>query len=151
MKTICIFELIKKIKNNDMTQKNPISPYVFPGLNLKEIDSEKYPFIKTINKQLTEDELFEIIEEKSGQTRERLMSSSRKRECTDMRKLVSYILKKDFNRTLSSIGKTLGDRDHTTIMHSIKKFYDLYETNANYKKTCNIIFESAGIENKNII
>ena len=74
-----------------MTQKNPISTYVFPGLNLKEIDSEKYPFIKTINKQLTEDELFEIIEEKTGQTRERLMSSSRKRECTDMRKLVSYI------------------------------------------------------------
>jgi chromosomal replication initiation ATPase DnaA len=68
-----------------------------------------------------------------------------------MRKLVSYILKKDFNRTLSSIGKTLGDRDHTTIMHSIKKFYDLYETNSNYKETCNIIFESAGIENKNII
>ena len=33
-----------------MTQKNPISTYVFPGLNLKEIDSEKYPFIKTINK-----------------------------------------------------------------------------------------------------
>jgi hypothetical protein len=27
----------------------------------------------------------------------------------------------------------------------------LYETNPNYKKTCNVIFESAGIENKNII
>ena len=134
-----------------MTQKNPISPYVFPGLNQDLIDSEKYPFIKTIKRQITEEEFFDIIEKKSGLTKENLTSSSRKRELVDMRQLVSFVLKTDFNRTLSSIGKTLGDRDHTTILHSIRKFYDLYETNISYKKTCDGILESAGIKTNNII
>ena len=134
-----------------MTQKNPISPYVFPGLKLDEIDSEKNPFIKTIKRQITEEELFQIVEKKSGLTKENLISTSRKRELVDMRQLVSFVLKTDFNQTLSSIGKTLGDRDHTTILHSIRKFYDLYETNVNYKNKCDSILKSAGIKTDNII
>lgn len=134
-----------------MTQKNPISPYVFPGLKLDEIDSEKNPFIKTIKRQITEEELFQIVEKKSGLTKENLISTSRKRELVDMRQLVSFVLKTDFNQTLSSIGKTLGDRDHTTILHSIRKFYDLYETNTNYKNKCDSILKSAGIKTDNII
>jgi chromosomal replication initiator protein len=134
-----------------MTQKNPICPYVFPGLKLDEIDSKNNPFIKTIKRRITEDELFEIIKNESGFTKENLKSSSRKRELVDMRQLISFVLKTDFNRTLSSIGKTLGDRDHTTILHSIRKFYDLYETNTSYKNTCNNILESVGIKTDNIV
>lgn len=140
-----------KFKNNNMTQKNPINHYVFPGLKLDKNDSEKYPFTKKINKQITEDELFEIVENKSGFTKENLISPSRKRELVDMRQLVSFVLKTDFNRTLASIGTLLGDRDHSTILHSIRKFYDLYETNTGYKNKCNSILESAGIKTDNII
>jgi chromosomal replication initiator protein len=134
-----------------MTQKNPINPYVFPGLKFSEIDLENNPFIRIINRRITEDELFEIVENKSGFTKENLISPSRKRELVDMRQLVSFVLKTDFNRTLASIGELLGDRDHTTILHSIRKFYDLYETNIGYKNTCDSILKLAGIKTDNIV
>lgn len=129
-----------------MTQKNPICPYVSPSFKLDEMNSKKNQF----NKQITEEELFEIIEKKSGISKIKIISPCRKREYVDMRQLVAYILRTNFNRTLSSVGETLGDRDHTTIVNSIRKFHNLYETNSYYKNTCDNIFKTIKIKTENL-
>ena len=41
-----------------------------------------------------------------------------------------YLLRNDLKLPLMDIGKTLGGRDHTTIMHGVKKIEELMTTDS---------------------
>jgi len=46
---------------------------------------------------------------------------SRRKEVVRPRQLIMYILREDFNISYPSIGQKLGNRDHTTVIHSCEK------------------------------
>lgn len=109
------------------------SPYVQPGL------------IRKVNPFLTEKMVFDLVLKELDITKEDLVSKCRKRELVDARKLLSYILKNKFRKKLKYIGKELGGRDHTTIVHSIKEFVSLYQTNYDFKSKCENIIHEVGL------
>jgi len=90
---------------------------------------------------ITEKDLLDIVQYKFGFTKEQLSYKIRKKEYVDARRFVFYVLKRKLRMSLKRIGLNYGGRDHTTVSHSIKKFYDLYETDLDYQKKCNEVFD----------
>ena len=54
---------------------------------------------------------------------------SRKKEIATARHIAAYLLRKELEYPLKRVGEILGDRDHTTIMHSEEKIYRLFSAN----------------------
>ncbi len=52
---------------------------------------------------------------------EKLLSADRSKNVSMPRQLAMYILREDVKASLPQIGEVIGGRDHTTIMHGIKK------------------------------
>lgn len=52
---------------------------------------------------------------------ELIANATRRKEIVYARQIIMYILREDFNMSFPAIGKALGDRDHTTVMHSYEK------------------------------
>lgn len=68
---------------------------------------------------ITVEFIIEQVEKYYNLTKGSLVSKSRKKEISTARHLAIYLVKELTNSTLKVIGKKFGDRDHTTILHSI--------------------------------
>ena len=75
--------------------------------------------------------LIEIVCKKTGIDIKDLKGKSRKREIVEARQLAFYILKKNTRLPFAVIGGML-NRDHTTVIHSIKVVTALKETDKEY-------------------
>jgi chromosomal replication initiator protein len=62
----------------------------------------------------------------------KIKSRSRKREILRARQLCIYIIRKYTGMSLKSIGEQFGDRDHTTVIHSLNTIKDLMDTKDPY-------------------
>jgi len=99
-----------------------MSPYVFPG-----VEDE---IIHRINAHVSRDYGVGIT---------KMKSPCRKRETKEARHVASYLLYMCTEMTYEDIGVVFGDRDHTTIIHSVKKTKKLAGTDYNlneYIKNC---------------
>lgn len=61
-----------------------------------------------------------------------MSSSLRKRNISQPRQLAMYLTKLLTPKSLSEIGKHFGDKDHTTVMHAIKKIESLCKTDLDF-------------------
>ena len=75
--------------------------------------------IKTDNIPLTVDDILEHVCRHYEVTPNAVKSKSRKREVVIPRQLSMYLAKKYTNIPVSRIGKLIGSRDHSTVLHSI--------------------------------
>jgi len=62
-----------------------------------------------------------------------LGDKSRTRELVELRHIFFYIAK-SFGFSLACIGMYLNNRDHTTVIHGIRTFRNLVETDSNFKQ-----------------
>ena len=63
-----------------------------------------------------------------------IFSKSRKREHTELRQIIQYLLYKHLNLGTKMVGKITGGRDHSSITHSTKTVKDLMVTDIPFKK-----------------
>ena len=112
-----------------------INPYIYPGLkNFKLPKQYSGKFRVNIG------EIYSLIEDKFGISKEKLQSKTRKRECTELRQILYYIMYEKYGKSLKSIGEEFGKRDHTTVIHGIQTLTDLYHNNQQYKENyCEIL------------
>lgn len=68
-----------------------------------------------------------------------LSESSRKKEIVRPRQIAMYILRKDLKCSFPFIGRKLGGRDHTTVMHSCDKIEKEVVNNENLKEEIELI------------
>ena len=61
--------------------------------------------------------------------KEKLLGKSKKKELVQPRQICAYLMCEILNIPLVSIGKAMGDRDHTTIIHSRDKVTNLLKIN----------------------
>jgi chromosomal replication initiator protein len=132
-----------------MTNKK-ISPYIYPGLKIEFLDSRQHPYLKKSKMVITEEQIFDIVGHEYGLTKEEIISRSRKRECVESRHLMAYIIKRKTRFSLKHIGERLGGRDHTTIIHSVRTFEDLFETDSVFRERSENIFYRVGIDPKSV-
>lgn len=98
-------------------------------LNLQEIkqltkDSNKPQKSISVKDVVRAVAAFYNIEEDS------IYNKTRRQEVVKPRQLTMYILREDFNISFPSIGQKLGNRDHTTVMHSCDKIKNELKSNS---------------------
>ncbi len=72
-------------------------------------------------------EVVKIIADYYNIDEEVVYEKTRRKEVVRSRQVVMYILREDFNISYPMIGKELGGRDHTTVIHSYTKIRDQLE------------------------
>lgn len=86
-------------------------------------------------REVTAQLILEVVSEHFGITVDQLMSKSRSSDVAKPRQIAMYLCKQLTDLTHDSIGKLIGGRDHSTVIHGIKKVADECSSDANFKKT----------------
>lgn len=91
------------------------SPYAIPIMSLEHLAEYFEPFLPYLyGKKLT------------------LFCKSRKREVVELRMMYCFLARM-MKYKLETVGKMLGGRDHTTIIHNVTCFTNLMETNDQFR------------------
>ena len=122
-------------------EKGLISPYVYPGLMSTIVVDGKSTVRTWMDKHISALDnnyvsnnrvgiiasIIKKICDLSGYDYELLCKKCRKREHVFPRAFICYYMRKRLIGTFSEIGKALGGRDHTTIIHSCRLAESLME------------------------
>ncbi|WP_243375258.1 chromosomal replication initiator protein DnaA [Sandarakinorhabdus cyanobacteriorum] len=81
--------------------------------------------LRAHEKKLTIDEIQRKVADYYGLRLADLLSERRAREVARPRQIAMYLAKKMTPRSLPEIGRRFGNRDHTTVMHAVKKVEEL--------------------------
>jgi len=116
------------------------NPYTFPGLR-----GAKLPVQLFLNKTPPE-KIVKVTCEVIGIEHNAFVGKGRKKEVCEARHIVSYILVNKLSMTLEKAGSQyLGKRDHTTVINSIRKFNNLYETEEDFRNKVHIILDNINV------
>lgn len=63
-----------------------------------------------------------------------LLGDSRARPIARPRQVLMYLLRTDLGIPLEEVGRLVGDRDHTTVMHAVEKITQLAVTDVNIRE-----------------
>lgn len=66
-------------------------------------------------------EVVKMISEFYSIDKDAILEKTRRKEIVKVRQVIMYILREDFNMSYPLIGQKLGDKDHTTVIHSCLK------------------------------
>ena len=123
-----------------------VNPYVFPGLKLTQRERENFKNNqRSLRYRISKDEILEIIAEECCIKVSDIADKTRKREVINGRFIFCGIMKEHFGYSLKKIGEFVGGRDHTTVIHSIEKYHDRYQTEEHYRMMVNNIYNKIGI------
>ncbi len=85
--------------------------------------------------EVTPQLIIEVVAEHFGITVDQMMSKSRSTDISKPRQIAMYLCKNMTDHPLDSIGQLLGGRDHSTIIHGIKKVSDEIMVDDNFRQT----------------
>ena len=113
-----------------------ISPYVYPGIK----NTADYIKVRKFDRdKITKEEILLIVSEHCSVSSTRILTRIRKREVVDARHMYIAVMRKIFRYPVTEIGRMV-DRDHTTILDSLKKFNNRYKCYDDYKDVADSIF-----------
>ncbi|MBD5525892.1 MAG: chromosomal replication initiator protein DnaA [Lachnospiraceae bacterium] len=90
-------------------------------------------------KEVTPSLIIEVVAEHFGVNPDDITSKKRNSEFVLPRQISMYLCRVLTDTSLSNIGKYLGKKDHTTVMHGIQKIASEIETNEDLKNKVDII------------
>lgn len=90
-------------------------------------------------KEITAQLILEVVSEHFGISVDQIMSKSRSSDVAKPRQITMYLCKQLTDLPLDSIGQLLGGRDHSTVIHGIKKVADEATSDKNFKQTLDTI------------
>lgn len=94
------------------------------------------------NKIITVDHIVDIIAEHFNISQNDIYSNSRSRNIAYPRQIAMYLSKKLTTNSITDIGKLLGNRDHSTIIHGYDKIEsDLASNKNNIKNTIDVLIK----------
>lgn len=104
-------------------------------ISIELIDSILTNFVsKTEPKELNVELICEIVAKYYNLDLSDLYSKSRKRDVVQARQISMQLSKELTNKSLSAIGKIIGNRNHATVLYAIKSVKDQLDTNAVFKQ-----------------
>ena len=116
-----------------------MNPYVIPGLKHRDVTKQYFVQKRGIPIRVVIEEACKVFNADPDNIDRR----TRAQEIVNVRHFVSWFLVKQMGMTLKAVGiEVLGGRDHTTVINSIRKFSNLYETEELFKENSNLIVEN---------
>lgn len=77
--------------------------------------------IRTNQRALLPQDIVDVVADYFALGRRKLLGESRARPVSLPRQILMYLLRVDLGLPLQEVGHIVGDRDHTTVMHAVKK------------------------------
>ncbi len=90
-------------------------------------------------KEITSPLILDVVSEHFHVTKDQMISKSRSSEIVKPRQIAMYLCKTMTDSSLEQIGALLGGRDHSTIIHGIKKIDEDYRKDENIRNLVDII------------
>jgi chromosomal replication initiator protein len=93
-------------------------------------------------KRLNSNQVLESVSKFFGIPIETICGKRRTAKIAEARMVAAYVLRKDryLNLGLKHIGSILGGKDHTTIMHSVKRTRELIEIESDFRDKIRKVF-----------
>ena len=118
--------------------------FTFSNILGKKIDvdltkSVLKDLLRSNNRRITIDEIQNKVSNYYNIKIEDIISSRRIRSFARPRQVAMYLSKKLTTRSLPEIGRKFGGRDHTTVIHAIKKIEQLKSDNTKFDEDINLI------------
>lgn len=105
-----------------------ISPYVFVGIKPTDFPPSVKRRLNIRNVNCSQQNVIDAITEVTTITFEQMESRNRKGPIMNARHMYCFFMNKRLKWNLKQIGQSIGGRDHTTAINSIKRHQDLYDT-----------------------
>jgi chromosomal replication initiator protein len=83
--------------------------------------------------------IIEVVADFYNVSTEDLLKQSRKKEYVNPRQIAMYIIRRELETSLPSIGEFFGGRDHTTVIHAIDKIERIIKEKSNLKQEIELI------------
>lgn len=90
-------------------------------------------FVSKVNKEITVENIKKLVADYFNMEIDQLHAKSRKRPIVIARQLSMYLAKNYTEETLKDIGRNFGNRDHSTVIHSLKTIQDMIDTQPKFK------------------
>ena len=91
-------------------------------------------YVKNNKKPISLDDIQNVVSDYFHIEIDELQSKSRKRNVVQARQIAMYFAKEITKTSLTSIGRHIGQRDHSTVLHSCKIVTNLQESDKQYMK-----------------
>jgi chromosomal replication initiator protein len=115
-----------------------MNPYVIPGLKGIKVPVKYF----AISYKIKPENVIDAVCVTYGITIEDVVGKSRKREIAEARHVICWALVKKMGISLSEVGRTfLGGRHHTTVISSINRFNNIYDTEEAFKSKADELIE----------
>lgn len=98
--------------------------FAIPGLKRRPKLRRERTYLHVKNAE----DIINMVAERKGLCPKEMITKTRKREIVYARQLCAYLLTKFTILSLSVIGKRLGGRDHTTVIHCRQLIMDLIDS-----------------------
>jgi len=116
-----------------------MNAYVIPGLRGVKVPAKYF----AMSYKIKSEDVITAVCETYDVTVDQLRGKDRSRGIVEARHVTCWMLVKKMGMTLSEVGKTfLGGRDHTTVMSSIKRFNDIYETEDQFREKVDALVDN---------
>lgn len=111
-----------------------LTAYKRPELNLRRAKKFNEMPSASVKKIYSIDFIIKKVCEYKRINKRELFLDSRKREIVEARQLAMHFSKEYTRATFETIGKKIGDKDHSTVSHSLNVVQNLAETNKQFAK-----------------
>lgn len=101
--------------------------------NAKLAEEVLHDSVSQMNKSVDSAEIISGVCKYFSISREDVLGKGRRKETMRPRQIAIYLLREQTNKSLPEIGKIMGGKDHTTILHSQRKIFDELKTDAALK------------------
>ena len=95
--------------------------------------------LKTSNKKITIEEIQKKVADHYNIRLTDMHSPRRSRSVARPRQVAMYLAKLITSRSLPEIGRKFGGRDHTTVMHAVKKIEELKQVDTNFNEDIELL------------
>ena len=99
-------------------------------IGLEEAQAVIRPHLKAGEKRITVDDIQKAAAEHFGLKQADLLSERRTRSVARPRQAAMWLAKQLTVRSLPDIGRRFGGRDHTTVLHAVRRIEELKQTDA---------------------
>ncbi len=93
------------------------------------------------HREITIEYIIQVVADHFGISIADILSAKRKSEIVYPRQIAMYLCRKCTNEPLTSIGKYMGDRDHTTVIHGADKIEKEISINENTKNVIDVLIK----------
>jgi len=109
------------------------------AITLESTQEVLHDLLRASNRRVTIEEIQKKVAEHFNIRLSDMSSSRRARAVARPRQVAMYLAKQLTQRSLPEIGRKFGDRDHTTVMHAVKKVEELCGTDPGFAEDVELL------------